>query len=122
TSASNGSATFDFFDDFAPPNQGPQTYFQLGTPQTVMTATQSWETYSPHTLSVLALNQGGHTYWGWYGLQDSCGGVGLAWSQDLVNWTKDTFNPLFTNGRWPNVIQVGSTLYMVYEFNYCGNS
>jgi Domain of unknown function (DUF2341) len=121
-SASNGDATFLFFDDFdsSPLQQG---YWTLGAPQTELVQDQGWETSAPHTLSVQKLNMGGHTYWGYYGLQgNECGGVGLAFSEDLVNWTKYTSNPLFTNARWPRVLLVGSTFYMVHTVNYCGNS
>jgi hypothetical protein len=121
SSASNGNATFLFFDDFASPAQAPG-YWTLGPVQTDLVRDQAWETAAPHTLSVLKLSMRGHTYWGYYGLQNTCGGVGLAWSEDLVTWTKDSSNPLFSNGRWPRVIQVGSTLYMAYTANYCQNS
>ena len=119
TSASSGSATFLFFDDFDSATTG-LGYWTLGATQTELVQDQGWEASAPHTLSVLKLNMGGHTYWGYYGLQAiSCGGVGLAWSEDLVTWTKDSSNPMFLNGRWPRVVQVGSTLYMAYTYNYC---
>src|SRR6267378_2728692 len=118
TVTSSGNATFDFFDDFqsnTPPAQG---YFQLGSPQTALVPSQPWETSSPHTLSVLPVNSRGYTYWGYYGLQGGCAD-GLAFSNDLVTWTKYTGNPLSTNARWPSVIQVGGTFYMLYEKDYC---
>jgi hypothetical protein len=120
TTASDGTSTFLFFDDF---ESGPKApgYWTLGAEKVELEQDQGWEALAPHTLSVLQLNMGGHTYWGYYGLQDSCGGVGLAWSEDLVNWTKDTGNPLFTNARWPRVIQVGNTFYMAYTKNYCND-
>ena len=62
---------------------------------------------------------GGHTYWGYYGLQAGCGGIGVAYSEDLVTWTKEPTNPIITNARWPSVVQIGSTLYMVHDKNYC---
>jgi len=126
TSASNGNATFLFFDDFETPSQA-SGYWTLGSLQTVMSQDQAWETSAPHTLSVAALNRNGVTYWGYYGLQNSCAGVGLAFSNDLINWTKFNWNatqtnPVITNARWPRVVQVGDTLYMVYEGNYCNGS
>jgi Domain of unknown function (DUF2341) len=122
TSASNGGSTFDFFDDFQYSNSVAQGYFQLGSPQTELVRDQPWETTAPHTLSVLQTNSGGYAYWGYYGLQGDCGGVGLAFSNDLVTWTKSSANPLFTNGRWPSVLQIGGVFYMLYTKNYCGNS
>jgi len=121
-SASDGDATFLFFDDFESPKKA-QGYWTLGSPETELVQDQVWETSAPHSLSVLKLNMGGHTYWGYYSLQgNECGGVGLAFSEDLVTWTKYPSNPLFLNGRWPRVVQIGSTFYMAYTLNYCGSS
>ena len=126
SSASNGNATFNFFDDFQSwiPTPG---YFQLSSLQTVMVQSQAWENVPPHTLSVVQANSGGYTYWGYYGLVNStpnppCGGIGLAYSNDLVTWTKYTGNPVFTNGRWASVRLVNGTFYMAYEQNYCDSN
>jgi hypothetical protein len=97
-------------------------YYNLGRPQTVLVQDQSWETAPPHTLSVLQMNLKGYTYWGYYGLVYDCGGVGLARSNDLVHWTKYSGNPLFSNGRWPSVLKVGSSFYMLYEKDFCATS
>jgi hypothetical protein len=81
------------------------SYVQLSTPRHVMSDAQPWEGKQfPHTLSVLELNRAGYRYWGWYGLNEG-GGVGLARSNDLVNWTKYDENPLWTDARWPTVLQ-----------------
>jgi hypothetical protein len=80
-------------------------YLQLTTPRHVLPEAQAWEGKEfPHTLSVLELNRDGYRYWGWYGLNEG-GGVGLARSNDLVNWTKYEKNPLWTDARWPMVLQ-----------------
>jgi beta-xylosidase len=97
-------------------------YYRLGSPQTVLVKDQPWEAAAPHTLSVVQVNSGRYTYWGYYGLKDGCGGVGLARSNDLVNWTKFSANPLFLNGRWPSVLKVGSTFYMLYEKDFCATT
>jgi hypothetical protein len=121
TSVSNGNATFEFFDDFDAGGGLPTLgYYNLGAPQTELVQDQPWETAAPHTMSVVQNNSGGFTYWGYYGLQD-CGGVGLALSNDLVTWTKQA-SPLFLNGRWPSVLKVGNTFYMLYTKDYCANS
>ena len=79
-------------------------YLQLTTPRHVLPDAQSWEGKEfPHTLSVLELNRGGFRYWGWYGLNEG-GGIGLARSNDLVNWRKYEKNPLWTDARWPTVL------------------
>jgi hypothetical protein len=79
-------------------------YLHLTTPRQVMADPQSWEgDQFPHTLSVLELKHAGFRYWGWYGLNEGRG-IGLARSNDLVNWTKYEKNPLWTNARWPSVL------------------
>src|SRR6516165_4283376 len=80
------------------------TYLSLSTPQRVLPTAQAWEGKEfPHTLSVLELNRDGFRYWGWYGLNEGKG-IGLARSNDLVHWTKYEKNPLWTNARWPSVL------------------
>jgi hypothetical protein len=80
------------------------SYLNLSTPRQVLPTAQSWEGNEfPHTLSVLELKRGGYRYWGWYGLSEGRG-IGLARSNDLVNWTKYEQNPLWTNTRWPSVL------------------
>lgn len=80
-------------------------YLQLTTPRRVMPDAQPWEGKEfPHTFSVLELNRSGYRYWGWYGLNEGAG-VGLARSNDLINWTKYGKNPLWTDARWPSVLQ-----------------
>ena len=80
-------------------------YLQLTTPRRVMPDAQPWEGKEfPHTFSVHELNRGGYRYWGWYGLNEGAG-VGLARSNDLINWRKYERNPLWTDARWPSVLQ-----------------
>lgn len=79
-------------------------YLKLTTPRHVLPDAQAWEGNEfPHTLSVLELKRDGFRYWGWYGLNEGRG-IGLARSNDLVNWTKYAKNPLWTNARWPSVL------------------
>ena len=98
-------------------------YLKLTTPRRVLSAAQSWEGNEfPHTLSVLELNRGGFHYWGWYGLNEGRG-IGLARSNDLVNWTKYEGNPLWMNARWPSVLAKAdpkhkSTLYFAITRDY----
>jgi hypothetical protein len=80
------------------------TYLKLTTPHRVLSEAQKWEGDEfPHTMSVLELKRGGFRYWGWYGLNEGRG-IGLARSNDLVNWVKYEQNPLWTNARWPSVL------------------
>jgi len=79
-------------------------YLKLSTPRQILPEAQQWEGNEfPHTLSVLELKRGGFRYWGWYGLNEGRG-IGLARSNDLVDWTKYQGNPLWTNARWPSAI------------------
>jgi hypothetical protein len=80
-------------------------YLNLTKPQQVLPDAQPWEGKEfPHTLCVLELNRDGFRYWGWYGLNQGKG-IGLARSNDLVHWSKYEKNPLWTNARWPSVLQ-----------------
>ena len=79
-------------------------YLKLTAPRRVLPDAQKWEGDEfPHTMSVLELKRDGFRYWGWYGLNEGRG-IGLARSNDLVNWTKYDQNPLWTNARWPSVL------------------
>lgn len=97
-------------------------YFELGRLHRILDTPQSWERSAPHTLSVVESNADGYRYWGYYGLQDGDGGVGLARSNDLVNWEKYPANPLFENGRWPSVIKSGDSYLMMVTRDYASNS
>jgi hypothetical protein len=120
SAADSGRDTFEFFDDFGP--QGPG-YFKLSDAQTVLTQTQAWEHKPPHTLSVVEYQHDGYAYWGYYGAAD-CSGVGLARSNDLLHWDKYPGNPLYSQDgeRWPTVLKVGDTFYMVHDRDYCTTS
>jgi hypothetical protein len=84
---------------------GAVLFLKLSTPRRVLADAQPWEGNEfPHTLSVLELRRDGYRYWGWYGLNEGRG-IGLARSNDLVNWTKYDKNPLWSNARWPSVLQ-----------------
>jgi hypothetical protein len=98
-------------------------YLKLTTPRRVLPDAQNWEGNEfPHTMSVLELKRGGFRYWGWYGLNEGRG-IGLARSNDLVNWTKYEKNPLWSNARWPSVLANADprnkrTLYFVITRDY----
>jgi hypothetical protein len=98
-------------------------YLKLSGPRHVLADAQAWEANQfPHTLSVLELKRGGFRYWGWYGLNEGKG-IGLARSNDLVNWIKYDKNPLWTNARWPSVLAKADpkhkrTLYFAITRDY----
>jgi hypothetical protein len=98
-------------------------YLKLTTPRRVLPDAQAWEGNEfPHTMSVLEMKRGGFRYWGWYGLNEGRG-IGLARSNDLVNWTKYEGNPLWTNARWPSALakvdaKHPSTLYFAITREY----
>ena len=86
----------------------PVSYLQLTAPRHVLADPQPWEGNEfPHTLSVLELKRDGFRYWGWYGLNEGRG-IGLARSNDLVNWTKYEKNPLWTNAMAVGAEECGS--------------
>lgn len=116
--ASDGNLVFEFFDDFETPYGVPAAYWSLSAPATVLADPQVWETTPPHSLSVVEANRNGYRYWGYYGLQ-ACGGVGLAFSNDLSTWIKHEANPIIPGGRWPSVLLVDGTYYMAYTQNFC---
>jgi hypothetical protein len=83
----------------------PVHYLQLTKPQVALPDAQPWEGKEyPHTMCVLEMKRDGFRYWGWYGLNEGKG-IGLARSNDLVTWTKYEKNPLWTNARWPTVLE-----------------
>jgi hypothetical protein len=98
-------------------------YLTLTAPRHVLPDAQPWEGNEfPHTMSVLELNRDGFRYWGWYGLNEGRG-IGLARSNDLVEWTKYDKNPLWTNARWPSVLEKADPkhsdlLYFAITRNY----
>jgi len=101
-----GLAVFASGQFFPSQASAPQqiTYLKLTAPHRILPDAQSWEGNEfPHTLSVLELKRGGFRYWGWYGLNEGRG-IGLARSNDLVNWTKYEKNPLWSNARWPSAL------------------
>lgn len=86
-------------------NAAPVPYLKLTNPQVALPDAQPWEDKEfPHTMCVLEMRRGGFRYWGWYGLNEGKG-IGLARSNDLVTWTKYEKNPLWTNARWPTVLE-----------------
>ncbi len=110
---SSGRRTFEMFDEFGFPGPG---YFDLSAPATVLTQTLPWETKPPHTLSVVENDRAGYKYWGYYGLAD-CGG------NDLLHWDKLPEPLLNKDGeRWPAVLKVDGTIYMIYDRDHCGIS
>ena len=72
--------------------------------------------HGPHSLDVLTLNKNGHPYWGYYGCRTSASGVGVAYSDDLENWTRySCTTPLITGVRWPTVGIQNDTIHMFYN-------
>ena len=128
TTTASGTNTFLFFDDFS--SADPSTlngYYQESTLSTVnLGAAQAWEGHDqPHFFTVLPNPYGAtldgvtYTYWAWYGLHSwVVSGIGLAGSNDLVNWTKYSSNPVIpvaTGCSRPSVILVSTTLNMACE-------
>ena len=124
TTTASGTNTFLFFDDFS--TADPTTdlgYMQESALGIVnMGAAQAWEAGDvPHFFSAMPVNGAidgkTYTYWAYYGTHNNPGvGIGLAGSNDMVNWTKYSGNPVITgDSRAPSVVKVGSTYSMAYE-------
>jgi len=97
-------STLAFGQAASEPGAGQVSYFKLSQARRILPVAQKWEANEfPHTMSVLELGREGFKYWGWYGLNEGLG-IGLARSNDLMNWTKYEANPLWTNARWPSVL------------------
>jgi len=121
-SVSNGRATFSFFDDFGAGSTIPASYFPLGQPQTIFTANAASPIAVPHSMSVVNANSSGFTYAAYVGSQ-GCGGIGISRSNDLSSWqTPARLTSLPADARWPSVLLVNGTYYMLYEANYCSTS
>lgn len=79
----------------------------------------------PHTLSVLEVdpkvNQG-YRFLGYYG-HVNCAGIGIARSNDLVNWVREP-TMLFSDQqqRWATALADESQIDMAYNINYCSTS
>ena len=104
-------------------NSAAIPYLRLSPPRHILSDAQLWEgDQFPHTLSVVELNRNGYRYWGWYGLNGGRG-IGLAMSNDLLDWTKYENNPLLMNARWLTVLayadqQDPDMLYVAFTRDY----
>jgi hypothetical protein len=105
------------------PDSARVSYFKLTEARRILPDAQKWERDQfPHTMSVVELKRDGFRYWGWYGLNEGLG-IGLARSNDLRNWIKYEENPLWTNARWPSVLDPADlkhkgTLYFAITRDY----
>jgi hypothetical protein len=128
TTTASGANTFLFFDDFSSGDTNTLNgyYKESALAPTDFGEAQVWEGEDwPHFFTVMANPYGAtldgvtYSYWGWYGLQDSTtSGIGLAGSNDLVNWNKYSANPVIpiaTGASRPSVLFDSGTLHMAYE-------
>jgi len=118
--------TFDFSERsgvqaYPITKEASSTYFNLTLPSVVLVGDQTWELtgegwIGTHTLQIVEANKEGWRFWGYY-----CHpwiGIGLAWSNDLLHWTKYEHNQIISDGRWPSVIYLNETFYMFYTYDY----
>jgi len=78
-----------------------------------------------HTLSAVEMNKDGYRYWGYYhgyNGNNIRNDVGLAYSNDLVNWVKDSDKPIVPNMRWASSVVVNGTVNLFGTRNYGDNS
>jgi len=116
-------ATLAFAQAAPEPDSTRVSYLKLSDARRTLPDAQKWEADQfPHTMSVVELKRDGFRYWGWYGLNEGLG-IGLARSNDLKNWIKYEENPLWTNARWPSVLDHADpkhkrTLYFAITRDY----
>ena len=84
----------------------------------VLEPTEAWE----YHCEPWGLIKVGNTYYLWYnniGFGGSERATGLATSTDCITWTKDSNNPIFTNGRFmTNVVKYGNYYYLFIFYYY----
>lgn len=77
----------------------------------VLVPSESWENNCVETFGIIKI---GVTYYLWIGNLGYDRGYGLAYSNNLVSWTKDSRNPIFSGGRMcPWEFKVGDNYYLL---------
>lgn len=103
------------------------SYYSLSQPQLILGKGpfHSFDHVRTHTLSVVELNKDGYRFWGYYtGQNDRKNNtdIGLAYSNDLKTWDKDSSAPLLHNLRWATVVVVDGVINMFGTRDYGGDT
>lgn len=102
------------------------SYYPLNSPQMIIPIGPpgSFDHLRTHTLSVVELNKNGYRFWGYYTGWDGIGkdSMGLIYSNDLINWVKDSSEPIIPNLRWGTAVVDDGIIHMFGTRNYGGDS
>lgn len=101
-------------------------YYPLSQPQLIIARgpAGTFDHTRTHTLSVVELNKNGFRFWGYYtgNNQRINSDMGIAYSNDLKSWVKDTAPPVLQNLRWGTVVVVDGVVNMFGTRNYGGDT
>jgi len=107
--------------------RGDVKYYSLSSPQVIINngPIGSFDNLRTHTLSIVELNKNGYRFWGYYtgrGGNKINTDMGLAYSNDLINWVKEDISPVVKNLRWGTVVVVDGVINMFGTRNYGGDT
>ena len=96
------------------------TYFYVLSREKLVMSPEAGTWYSTglHSLDIVEFNSGGYKYWGYFSGTDSGNAesvdsdIGLARSNDLINWDVYGTSPILTNRRGATVALVSGTIHM----------
>lgn len=119
--------TYSIVNVNANKNERNINYYSLSDAVKVLPkgAEGSFDSKRTHTMSVVELNKGGYKYWAYYHGYDGKNirnDVGLAYSNDLVNWVKDSDKPVVPNLRWASSVVVDGVIQLFGTRNYGDDS
>ncbi len=102
-------------------------YYSLSDPELILKKGPegAFDSQRTHTMSIAELNRNGYRYWAYYHGYDGKNirnDMGVAYSNDLVNWQKEGTTPIVPNLRWGTVVVVDGIVHMFGTRNYGGDS
>lgn len=119
--------TYSIVNVNASKNERNINYYSLSDAVKVLPkgAEGSFDSKRTHTMSVVELNKDGYKYWSYYHGYDGKNirnDVGLAYSNDLVNWVKEGDKPVVPNLRWASSVVVDGVVQLFGTRNYGDDS
>lgn len=119
--------TYNIVNVSASKNERNINYYSLSDAVKVLPKGEegTFDSKRTHTMSVVEMNKGGYRFWSYYhgfNGKNIRNDVGLAYSNDLVNWVKDSDKPIVTNLRWASSVVVNGTVNLFGTRNYGDDS
>ncbi len=107
-------------------HEGNPKYYKLSPAELIISKgpAGSFDHSMVHTLSILELNKNGYRFWGYYTAKSNAKShydMGLAYSNDLINWEKCS-TPVVGNLRWGTVVVTDGIINMFGTRNYGGDT